>query len=291
MYPAAIEEYVRPGTIQEAIDAMGRYDEGDALFIAGGQSLMQAIKTRLVRPRCLIDLQDISELSGITVEGGGVKIGAMTKYRDIAKDTRLDGALQAFRDAAARVGDRQVRNRGTIGGSICWNYVAACMPPTIIGLGGSMTLISSGGTTRSVIAEDFSEGPLETVREENEVLLSIDVSAAANSGSAYKKWGLVTDALPVVGVCVSVIMDGGTISSARMGIGGLGDGPIRCSAGEAALKGVSSGDSDAIAKAMATAAEATETQADLWADSAYRKQLIRSLGADVTATAIARAQG
>ena len=103
MYPAAIEEYVRPGTIQEAIEAMGRYDEGDALFIAGGQSLMQAIKTRLVRPRCLVDLQSIAELSGITVGDGSVKIGAMTKYRDIAKDSRLDGTHQALRDAAAPV--------------------------------------------------------------------------------------------------------------------------------------------------------------------------------------------
>lgn len=291
MYPAAIEEYVRPGTVQEAIDALGRYDEGEAFFIAGGQSLMQAMKSRLVRPRCLVDLQNIAELAGISVAGGSVKIGAMTKYRDIAKDARLDGACQALRDAAAHVGDRQVRNLGTIGGSVCWNYVAACMPPTTIGVGASMTLIASGGATRTVAADDFIQGPLETAREDNEVLLSIDVPATANSGSAYKKWGLVADALPVIGMCVSVTLDGGAVSSARVAIGGLADGPRRASGAEAALKGVGAGDTDAIAKTMATAAEETETHDDLWADSAYRKQLIRSLGAEVTATAIARAQG
>lgn len=291
MYPAAIEEYVRPGTIQEAIDALGRYDEGEALFIAGGQSLMQAMKSRLVRPRCLVDLQNISELAGISVAGDSIKIGAMTKYRDIANDTRLDGAAQALRDAAAHVGDRQVRNRGTIGGSVCWNYVAACMPPTTIGVGASMNLTSSGGATRTLAADDFIQGPLETAREENEVLLSIDVPAAKGSGSAYKKWGLIADALPVIGMCVSVTLGGGAVSSARVAIGGLADGPQRASAAEAALNGVGAGDSAAIEKAMATAAEETETQDDLWADSAYRKQLIRSLGAEVTATAIARAQG
>ena len=135
MYPAPIDEYVRPATVADALAAHGRYEEGDAVFIAGGQSLMQAVKARLVRPRCLIDLQAVDGLSGIDVGAGGVRIGPMTRYAEIARDERLTGACAALRDAAERVGDRQVRNRGTIGGSLCWNYVAACMPPTAIGLG------------------------------------------------------------------------------------------------------------------------------------------------------------
>ena len=86
MYPATIEEYVRPGTIDEALKALGKYEEGDAVFIAGGQSLMQAVKSRLVRPKCIVDLQAISELRGISVDGGGAKIGATTRYREIARD-------------------------------------------------------------------------------------------------------------------------------------------------------------------------------------------------------------
>ena len=291
MYPAPIDEYVRPATVADALAALGRYDDGDAAFIAGGQSLMQAVKARLVRPRCLIDLQAVSGLSGIDVGADGVRIGPMTRYAEIAGDERLDGACAALRDAAERVGDRQVRNRGTIGGSLCWNYVAACMPPTAIGLGAQLELTAAGGGTRTLAAEDFLGGPLETAREENEILTAIDIPAAGNAGSAYKKWGLVTDALPVIGVCVSLTVAEGRCASARVAVGGLADGPTRSAAGEAALTGVAAGDGDGIAAAMDAAAAEIETQADLWADSDYRKQLIRSLGAEVTATAFARAGG
>ncbi len=138
MYPAAIGEYVAPATVDEALKAWAGA-AGDAHFIAGGQSLMQAVKSRLVQPDCLIDLANVGELGGISADAGGVHIGPMTRYRDIAGDSQLDGAYQALRDAATRVGDRQVRNRGTIGGSLCWNYIAACMPPTVIGLGARIT--------------------------------------------------------------------------------------------------------------------------------------------------------
>ena len=178
MYPAPIDEYVRPATVADALAALGRYDDGDAAFIAGGQSLMQAVKARLVRPRCLIDLQAVSGLSGIEVGADGVRIGPMTRYAEIARDERLGGACAALRDAAERVGDRQVRNRGTIGGSLCWNYVAACMPPTAIGLGAQLELTAAGGGTRTLAAEDFLGGPLETAREENEILTAIAIPAA-----------------------------------------------------------------------------------------------------------------
>ena len=145
MYPAPIDEYVRPATVADALAALGRYEEGDAAFIAGGQSLMQAVKARLVRPRCLIDLQAVSGLSGIDVGADGVRIGPMTRYVEIARDQRLSGAHAAVRDAAERIGDRQVRNRGTIGGSLCWNYVAACMPPTAIGLDAELELTAADG--------------------------------------------------------------------------------------------------------------------------------------------------
>ena len=128
----------------------------------------------------------------------------MTRYRDIAADERLDGAFQALRDAASHVGDRQVRNRGTIGGSLCWNYIAACMPPTCIGIGASLDLVSKTGK-RSLCAEEFLQGPLETARGDDEIVVAVTLPAPRQScGSAYKKWGLVTDALPVAGVCAFI---------------------------------------------------------------------------------------
>ena len=292
MYPAAIEEYVRPATIAEALAALGRYEAGDALFMAGGQSTMQAIKTRLLRPRCIVDLQAVAELRGVSANGAGVRIGAMTTYAALAEESSLDGAYQALRDAAARIGDRQVRNRGTIGGSLCWNYIAACLPPVALALGMEMELTGAGGS-RTLSADDFLGGPLETAREDDEILVSLNLPAApANSGSAYKKWGLVTDALPVIGIAVMIGTDGsGACSSARVAVGGLGDGPRRSGAAESGLKGASAGDGDAIAAALQAASDEIETQSDMWADADYRKQLIRSLGADAVASAFARAAG
>ena len=292
MYPAAIEEYVRPETVAEAVDAIGRFKAGDAVFLAGGQSVMQALKTRLLQPRCVIDLQSINKLKALSAGGSGGTIGSMTSYSTLAQETGLDGAYQALRDAAARVGDRQVRNRGTIGGSLCWNYVAACMPAVALGLG--MELVLQGKVaTRSLLADEFLGGPLETAREDDEILVSLNLPAApANTGSAYKKWGLVTDALPVIGVCALITTDGsGKCISARIAVGGLGDGPRRSAAAESALTYVSADNADGIAGALQAASDEIETQSDMWASSDYRKLLIRTLGNEVISTAFARAAG
>ena len=292
MYPAPIDDYVRPATVGEALAALGRYEEGDAVFVAGGQSLMQAVKARLVRPRCLIDLQAVTGLSGIESGADGVRIGPMTRYAEIARDGQLDGAHGALRDAAARVGDRQVRNRGTIGGSLCWNYVAACLPPTVIALGATLELTAADGAVRSLAAEDFIGGPLETARKESEMLTAVTLPPArTNAGSAYRKWGLVTDALPVIGVCIALEVEDGRCARARIAVGGLATGPRRAPAAEAALAGLAPDDAAGIAAALDAAAGEIETQGDLWADPDYRKQLIRSLGAEVAATAFARATG
>ncbi|MBM3482047.1 MAG: hypothetical protein FJX66_01965 [Alphaproteobacteria bacterium] len=293
MYPAVIEDYQRPASIDEALKAAARYDAGEALFLAGGQSLMQAMKSRLVRPRCVIDLQAVKDLKGVSASGAGVRIGAMTRYVEIAKEAKLKGAYGALGDAAAHVGDRQVRNRGTIGGSLCWNYLAACMPAANLGVGSSMELISASGKKRTLVADEFIKGPLDTARTDDEVLVATTLPAApSKAGSAYKKWGLVTDALPVIGVAVYVELDGGgAISKARFAVGGLATGPKRAKGAEAALIGKKASDAAAIAAAAEKASAELETQSDLWADSAYRKNLIRSLGGEMIALASKRAAG
>ncbi len=291
MFPARIQEYVRPRTVAEALAAVARYDAGEAIFLAGGQSAMQAIKSRMLRPQCIVDLQSIAELKGVDRSNGTLTIGAMTRYVDIVRDERLSGAFAALRDAAAHVGDRQVRNRGTIGGSLCWNYVAACTPTVVLALGGTLNLLSADGTKRSLVADEFLLGPLETARRDDEILLSVSWSApATHTGSAYKKWGLVTDALPVIGVAVLVTLDGtGLCSTARIALAGLADGAQRATIGEAKLIG-SRGDNAAIDAAMAAIAEAAETHSDMSADANYRKQLIRTIGREVAHSAFARAQ-
>ena len=292
MYPSVIEEYLRPGSVSEALAAVARYDEGEAMFLAGGQSAMQAMKSRMLRPQCVVDLQDITELRGITRDGGALRIGAMTRYVDIAGDAALDGAFGALRDAASHVGDRQVRNRGTIGGSVCWNYVASCMPAVVLGLGGTLELAAADGSTRRLEADEFFLGPLETARREDEILLAVSWPAPpARRGSAYKKWGLVRDALPVVGVCVQVTLGGdGNCLQARVALSGLAGGCQRAQAGEDLLVGCS-GDASAIDRALDAIAGSVETHSDMSADADYRRQLIRSIGSEVAATAFARARG
>ena len=291
MYPARIEEYLRPRSVAEALAAITRYDDGEAMFLAGGQSMMQALKSRMLRPQCVIDLQDVSELIGLHCDDTGLRIGAMTRYVDIAADRRLDGAFAALRDAAAHVGDRQVRNRGTLGGSVCWNYVASCMPAVVLGLAGTLELQAADGGHRTLAADDFFRGPLETARRDDEHRLAVRGPApAAASGSAYRKWGLVRDALPVIGVCVQVALDGaGRCAQARIALAGLSGGCQRADMGETLLIG-SNGDAAAIAAAMDAIAAAVETHDDLSADADYRRQLIRSLGREVAATAFARAR-
>lgn len=291
MFPARIQEYVRPRTVAEALAAVARYDAGEAIFLAGGQSAMQAIKSRMLRPQCIVDLQSIAELKGVERNNGTLTIGAMTRYVDIVRDERLSGAFAALRDAAAHVGDRQVRNRGTIGGSLCWNYVAACTPTVVLALGGTLNLLAADGTKRSLVADQFLLGALETARRDDEILLSVSWPAPApHTGSAYKKWGLVTDALPVIGVAVLVTLDGtGVCSAARIALAGLADGAQRVTIGAAKLIG-SRGDNAAIDAAMAAIAEAAETHSDMSADANYRKQLIRTIGREVAHSAFVRAQ-
>lgn len=291
MFPAPINEYVRPESVADALGALARYDEGEAIFLAGGQSAMQAIKSRMLQPQCVIDLQNVAELKGICADQNGVAIGAMTRYADIANAAEIPAALAALQDAALHVGDRQVRNRGTIGGSLCWNYVASCTPAVVLTLQGELELMNAAGNKRRVTAADFLLGPLDTAREPDEILLAVHWPAApSNSGSAYKKWGLVRDALPVVGVCVQVSLDSnGVCASARIGLAGFSNGAEHAPAGEALLVG-SKGDVAAIDAAMAAVADAVESHGDPSASAAYRTQLVRSLGREVALSAFERAR-
>lgn len=289
MFPAPISDYHAPGTIEAALELLSGDD--DTMFIAGGMSLMQAIKARLMRPSCLIDLQHIAEIRGIVADRSGITIGAMTRYREIAESGVLGPAYAVLSDATSHVGDRQVRNRGTIGGSLCWNYITACTPVASIAAGASIVLQSRTRGRRSVAVEDFLVSPMETDRRSDEMAIAITLPAApARTGSAYRKWGLVADALPVAGIGVSLTLDeSGRCASARVGIGGLSGGSQRFTAVERHLVGLSAGQPDRVADAFEAAAAAADVSGDLWTDERHRRTLIRSLGVDSTASAFARA--
>ncbi len=273
MFPAKIDSLSRPKAMAEAAALIASAEEGDVLPIAGGMSLMQAIKARVVRPGAIVDLNDLGELKEIKETPSSVWIGAMTRYVELAtSDALRNGAFGALSDAASHVGDRQVRNRGTIGGSLCWNYVAACVPVATLALGAELELVSksvSGGEETRVVSIDDSQ----------------------HVGSAYRKWGHVTDSLPVVGIGVRVVLhDDRTCKAARVAIGGLSRGSQRFYEAEKRLLGTSSNNPAAISDGFRSAAETLEIQSDAWASADYRKVLIEELGTSVVLSAMARAE-
>lgn len=295
MYPAPIDEYEAPATVVEVVRALAHADEDEALCLAGGMSAMQAIKARLLRPKRILDLQHVAELRGIEVRADGIRIGAMTRYASLATAPELSGAYAALSDAAAHVGDRQVRNRGTIGGSLCWNYVAACTPVASLGVRAIIELASLDGdkvALRELPIDKFLLAPLETARRANELLVAVRLAPPVpRSGSAYQKWGPITDSLPLVAVAVMLETDSeGRCASARVALGGLPSGAARLPGAEAGLVGRDPADEVSVGAVFAEVAERLLLPSDNWASADYRRLLVRKLGIDVTGRASMRAR-
>ena len=292
MYPAPIEAYFAPRTIDEALHCRAEAGD-DSSFIAGGMSLMQAMKARLATPPALIDLNEVEELRGLAKGPRGVTVRPMTRYRELAVTTALHGAMQAIGDAAATVGDRQVRNAGTIGGSLCWNYVASCMPNVCLCLDATLVLVSLDDGERTVPIDEFLIGPLETARRDDELLVEINFPAPKYRGvaSAYRKYGGTIDSLPIIGIAALIEVDeAGVCTDVRFSVGGILPTAQRFDGIGDVLRG-RPGTPEVFAEAASAAAEAIETQTDHLASAHYRKVLIRTLGRDVLAEAHARATG
>ncbi len=292
MYPAVIEEYLTPTTVDEALDALRRRPR-EARIIAGGMSLMQLMKARQAEPPCLVDLRKVASLREIRVNGSGLRIGAMVRYKELAADARLDGAYGALGDAARVIGDRQVRNRGTIGGNLCFNDSAADLPPVMLALDAQLEIARAGGQPRTIPAAQFLGSPREVDLGEAEILTAVLLPRALpRSGSAYLKYGFTVDGPAVLGVAAMVHLDGdGLCGAAALAVGGVLPRCQRAPQAERALVGHTARDQAALAAALEAAAREVDTHTDLWADSAYRKVLLRQLGGQAVAQAFKRAAG
>ncbi len=292
MYPAPIREYHSPTTIKEAAGLYAEL-EGEVMFIAGGMSLMQAIKSRLTAPDCLIDLNQVEELKGIDISSNTVSIGAMTRYKDIAASRSKLRPYDALCDAAAHIGDRQVRNRGTIGGSLCWNYIAACTPIATLATGGEIEILrQSSGSIEKILIDDFLKGAMETAMDDGDILLRVNFPETNKpAGSSYKKWGIVKDAVPVIGVAVYIeLSTETTCAKVRFAVGGLSDGPKRSGRAEEILLNADVSQKQYIEEASIAAADEIETASDPWISSSYRSHLIARLGTDVINTSLSLAR-
>jgi carbon-monoxide dehydrogenase medium subunit len=272
MYPAQFE-YHKASTVKEALDLLGKYKD-DAKLLAGGHSLLPAMKLRLAQPKHLIDIGKMAGLSGIKEEGGTFVIGAMTTHFAIESSALLKSKCPLLPEVAGYIGDPMVRNMGTIGGSLAHADPAADWPAAIIALGADLVAEGPKGK-RTIKADDFFKGLLTTALADDEILTEIRVPAAtANVKSAYAKFPHPASRFAVVGVAAVLTMDGGKISKASIGITGAGTKALRAKGVEAAIAGKPA-DAASIQAAAERGPDGVDVQADLQGSEEYKKHLLK----------------
>ena len=271
MIPAEFD-YVAPETLDDAIAALGDGDR-EAKLLAGGHSLLPLMKVRLAAPELLVDLRRVPGMRGVQREDGTLRIGALTRHADL----QGDASLGIWSIAAAQIADQQVRNRGTIGGSLAHGDSASDLPTVLVATEGTVTLRGAGGATRDVGADELFQDYLTTAVGEGEVLTEVRVPALEGWGAAYEKFTRRAEDWAMVGVCALVRRgDDGTCADVRIGLTNMGSTPLRAGAAEDALRGQSLS-AEAIARAADAAAEGTEPPADLNASADYKRHLARVL--------------
>ena len=269
--PAAFD-YHPAKTVDEAIALMQQYGD-DAKLLAGGHSLLPTMKLRLAQPAHLIDLGKISGLSYIREEDGAVAVGAMTTYRTIEQSDLLRRHFLAIVEGTSMIGDPQVRNRGTIGGSIAHSDPSADMPGIVLALKADI-LVQSANGVRTIKADDFFTGTFETALQENEIVTEIRFAIPpARTGSAYTKLANKASHYAVAGCAAVVSLDGdGTCTSASVVITGASSKATRASAVEAALVGKQLTE-DVVAEAASHASEGLDLLEDIHGSKTYRGQM------------------
>ena len=268
MIPSAFD-YVRASSIDEAVRLLAKHGE-DAKILAGGQSLIPMMKLRFAAPSTLIDIRKIPALTGIVVSDDLVTIGALTTHAAIAADAGLCAAAPALWDAANALGDPQVRNLGTIGGSVSHADPLADYPAVMLALEAEFTIAGPSGE-RHVAAGEFFRGMYETSLSGGEILTAIRFRTAPTS--AYVKFHHPASHYAVVGAAAVLQLNRGTIGAARVAITGLYDIAFRAASVERALTGVSPNDAAAVERAVAGAGGEGEARGDTFASGAYRKAM------------------
>lgn len=263
MYPPKFD-YQRAGSVEEALSAI----QSGAKVLAGGHSLIPALKLRLSDPGTLVDIGRLDGMKGISINGNTANIGALTTHAMVAADGNLPSALT---EAAGWIGDPSVRNRGTVGGNIAHADPASDLPTVFIGLGATINLVGPSGT-RSVAASDFFIDLFYTALEEEELVASVDVPL--DGASAYAKLFNPASRYAIVGACAKLTVSGGVCSAASVAIGGLTPCAKSAPSVEAALTGKSL-NADTIQAAAAAVADdlGEDVMGDIHASESYRRAM------------------
>jgi aerobic carbon-monoxide dehydrogenase medium subunit len=286
MFPASFG-YVAARSLDEAFELMAKHGD-DSKVLAGGHSLIPAMKLRLSSPRTLIDIARLPGLQGVRIEDRDLVIGALTTHADVAASDLIRKHVPGLADAASVIGDMQVRNRGTIGGSIAHADPGADFPVILTALGASFNAQSSTGSRR-IAAADFFTDFFTTALSANEILTEIRVPLpSAGAGTAYAKLPHPASGYVVVSAGALIQRDSsGACVAARVALGGVGSTPIRATATEDELRGKKLTE-NVIAAAAAKAAEGTDPVEDSYSGPEYKRHVATVYARRAIEAAIAR---
>jgi carbon-monoxide dehydrogenase medium subunit len=269
-------EYACPTTLTEAVALLVARD-GEAKALAGGQSLMPMMAFRIAQPALLVDLRKLPGLGEIKISDGGVQLGAMVRWRDISDDARLERAHPLLKAAIAHVAHYQIRNRGTVGGSLAHADPAAELPGIAVTCEAEITAMGKAGA-RTIKAREFFLGALTTALKADEIITELRLPP----WPPQRRWGFEEFArrrgdFAMAGVAAFYDLDqGGKASNAHIGVIGIGDRPHRLAAVESVVNGRAI-DLATIAKAESAASAAVAPQDDIHASAAYRRSLVGTL--------------
>jgi aerobic carbon-monoxide dehydrogenase medium subunit len=264
-------DYEAPESLEQAIRMLHENGE-DAKLLAGGHSLLPLMKVRLAAPTVLVDLRKIPGLQGVQQDNGGWRIGPMTRHADLQNVTELGVVARA----ASSIADQQVRNRGTIGGSLGHGDPASDLPTVLLALEGSVIARGPSGE-RTIAAADLFQDYLTTSLAHDEVITDVRLPALDGYGFGYQKFTRRAEDWAMVGACALVSRaPDGTCDDVRIGLTHMGATPLRATAAENALRGGQLDDAS-IAAAAGQAAEGTDPPGDLNATPDYKRHLARVL--------------
>jgi carbon-monoxide dehydrogenase medium subunit len=278
-------DYSSPGDLQEAL---GLIADGSAKVLAGGMSLIPLMKLRLAAPEHVVDLGHVPGLNYIREEGGAIHVGAMTTHYEIESSPLLRGKCPLLAETASNIGDVQVRNVGTLGGSIAHADPAADYPAALYALEAKVRLANSR-RERTLTMDEFLLDTMTTAVEPGELILEIILPVEAPSaGVSYQKMAQPASGFALVGIAARVAMSGGSVSMARVGVTGLAAKAYRATKVEKLLEGTAGSPAD-VSKAAAVVAEGIEANSDLHASALYRSNMARVFTARALRIAMGRA--
>jgi carbon-monoxide dehydrogenase medium subunit len=277
-------EYSAPANLQEALRLLA---DGNAKVLAGGMSLIPLMKLRLAAPDQVVDLGRVPGLNYIREERGAIRVGAMTTHYEVESSPLLRGKCPLLAEAAGNIGDVQVRNVGTIGGSIAHADPAADYPASLMALEAKVRLVSAK-SDRTLAIADFLVDTMTTAIEPGEIILELILPVeGGGAGVSYQKLVQPASGFAIVGAAARVAKSGGKVAMACVGITGLAAKAYRATSVEKLLEGTA-GSAEDVRKAAAVVADGVDANSDLHASADYRRHMAQVYTARALAAALSR---